>query len=665
MNTQKLSKFYKVLEFASNLVTFIEEKDVVLTADLEAQKQELLKSEPISASNDMIMFGNVSGQKSVTSEDVELRRILGKDRSVFRNSLLDVLIELHKKHSKLKSDSPSVAKQTSKVAADCILETGRRDSHDSPKGEISKSKVKSNLLMQSPNLHAQLPAQKHQMTLGTEATDALSASVQSPEEASFAKVTQQRDDYLERLGVLSAEMTQLQLTLSDIQKQRSEVSNKTAHEFQQMSNIIVELTKEKDAVVESSKQESEGMKIKIVELTKEIDSFKDARAFVIAETQDSKKTEHLLKHVDETCESSRLKRNDCLISLLTTTKSDAMCQTLDWKLTAIETVDASDTAKLSHMSVDTNSSSRETEPPISHADQNASSVAVTHDSEKLDQASSNISGKRHEVAGTVGAILNSKNCNRQTNISSSRIASVYDEFDESVNENRYSAASVPKIDLSRAFLLSVGEAQANHFQQNGPHLPRFQKLGLKNKADTSFEFSALHRPRMSKSAESLLTSIAPNSEVSFNAIAKKRKPGVAVIEIPNTLYIPASDFRQLPYTSRPSTSNHPNLFIGSDIRPETARPAIRASFNKPQRPSTARVGEGVSSSKRGNLLMRFNHQNQLQTSPSSPAIHLEPHNCSTRTLDVENQNFHDSSEMETDSVIVKEYLKGFKAAQPS
>jgi hypothetical protein len=162
-----------------------------------------------------------------------------------------------------------------------------------------------------------------------------------------------------------------------------------------------------------------------------------------------------------------------------------------------------------------------------------------------------------------------------------------------------------------------------------------------------------------------LTSIAPNSEVSFNAIAKKRKPGVAVIEIPNTLYIPASDFRQLPYTSRPSTSNHPNLFIGSDIRPETARPAIRASFNKPQRPSTARVGEGVSSSKRGNLLMRFNHQNQLQTSPSSPAIHLEPHNCSTRTLDVENQNFHDSSEMETDSVIVKEYLKGFKAAQPS
>jgi len=71
------------------------------------------------------------------------------------------------------------------------------------------------------------------------------ASAVQPDSESVSSFTRQRDDYMERIGVLSAEMNQLQITLKDIQKQRAEILTK--EDSDEMLMTIIDLKKSRDA----------------------------------------------------------------------------------------------------------------------------------------------------------------------------------------------------------------------------------------------------------------------------------------------------------------------------------------------------------------------------------------------------------------------------------
>jgi len=260
-------------------------------------------------------------------------------------------------------------------------------------------------------------------------------------------------------------------------------------------------------------------------------------------------------------------------------------------------------------------------------------------------------------------IFSTAHRNLQTNLLNQRVLSVFDEFDEGPRKNN---VSVPKIDLSKAFLHSIGQSQAQHFQQQGSYLPRFQKLGIKSKVEQKVDFQ-MHSQRMTKSEEELMAAIAPVAVSSNIAGSKKRVPGIAVLEIPNRFDIPASQFSQPPYTSRPSTSNHLGLFIGVDVRPETARSSNQHTGPQPHRPTFTRSADSKLSTRGAKVLQSVPSLRVagVRSSPTnqrtSPLNNTGSHFGDFLSVDVENS----FPEIGTHSAIIDEYLKDINLGLPS
>lgn len=663
MSTQKLSKFCKLLQFSNDLLSFIDHSEVVLPSDLECQRQDLFRNDPCFGNDDVIMFPEGHKvEKLLSSEDAELKRILGKQRTAFRDSLLDLLLQLQLKSSesqknlKTKNETKNSSKTIHEVDADRNAQ--RRDAHGSPKIEAATCKFKATVMMQSHGLlsaavspHSTQPVASH---ANVEHLKSLASGIQ-PDSESVSSLTRQRDDYMERLGILSAEMNQLQITLKDIQKQRAEMLTK--EDSDEMLMTILDLKKSRDTLHLQTKEKFEATTKNIIELTQERDMLKDEllrkHVHVLSAdsnhfgTTDSSQPEDdricspsliemkPFKNMASTsaphcCEIDNVGQKECALApelLLPTVikneMADACCQTIDdWLPTKVTQMDIKHSPELVEDFSATNQGQQLIEQKI---------VNNTRQSAEIQSAMKfHSSGSHHllenqiEIDGSSAAaaaarkIFDATYRNLQSNILQQRVTSAFDEFDEGVRADSQSAFQVPKIDLSKAFLQSVGEAQVSHFQQNGPYLPRFQKIAVKSKIEHKVGFTTPSHPEWTKDEKRTMGAIAPIVVSSSIMQSKKVRPTVSVLEIPNRFEIPASHFSQPPYTSRPSTSNHLGLFVGADIRPETARAPNTSSIPTPQRPLSARSAE-TRPSKRGAHVARGGplvHRSRVIPSPT-------------------------------------------------
>jgi len=129
-------------------LSFIDHSQVVLPSDLECQRQIFSETIHVLENDDVIMFPE--GHKvenSLSSEDAELKRILGKQRTGFRDSLLDLLLQLHQKGSESQEKSAKPKTETRNTLktiheADADRNVQRRDAHGSPKIEAATCKFK-------------------------------------------------------------------------------------------------------------------------------------------------------------------------------------------------------------------------------------------------------------------------------------------------------------------------------------------------------------------------------------------------------------------------------------------------------------------------------------------------------------------------------------------
>jgi hypothetical protein len=703
ISTQKLSKFYKVLQFSNDLLSFIDHVDLALTEDLESQKKELFSRDFASGSNDIIMFPEGHRvQNPMSSEDAELKRILGKDRKGFRNSLLDLLIEFHKKASEsqktLKTkqdghDEKQISKSSHEAATD--RDSSRRDLHDSPKSDHTKGKFKAIAISaQSQISSSPFSSPKFQSVAASPNIEPLVISsgvrsVVSVEDQSLANLTKQRDDYMERLSTLSAEMTQLQITCQDIQRQRAEMLAKTSEDSDEMAMTILELKRDKDAVFQQTNKKYAEMAEIIHDLKQEREELRNQlRQF--SEESTANAVQDSIQLQDDRCEhdhdvksykssksnssepgssTSKIESNSALrISY----HIDASCQTIeDWQSSKISQIEIkSNTERLSEsVGVTEMHTSSKIHPPVSKAQPSAEMLSIAKpQAAEFNKIESTLDLKAMTAAAQM--ILSATNRNLQTNFSNQRVQSFFDEFDESARNDAQGHVHVPKIDLSSAFLQSVGESQVHHFQQNGSYLPRFQKVAIKQKIEQNVGFSAPLQPRMTKNEENMIAEIAPAAISSGNMRAKKPRPGVSVLEIPNRFDIPASHFSRPPYTSRPATCKHSDLFIGADVRPETARPSMCVARPKPHRPISARSIEGNVSKRSAQIMRASFHSLEHVGAPPSPhhernPPHGTPQASNVARLHVDCLNVVEAPEIETHSSILNEYLNGISVGLPS
>jgi hypothetical protein len=676
ISTQKLSKFYKLLRFANDLLSFIDLGNLALPADLESQKQELFKENASSGGDDIMMFPEgYKVQKPMSSEDAELRRILGKERSGFRSSLLDLLLDFHRKCTEIQKHS-----RTNSAEKD----SHRRESHDSPKLEHSKGKFKAVVLMQAHSHSSPLSSPKVQPLTPSATFEQgvmpiiIQPGIASDEQSSVAILTKQRDEYMERLGTLSTEMAQLQISMKEIQKQRAEISAKTTEEYDEMTMTILDLKRENSNLALVSKNECDALNAKIFEVMQERDRLRDelgrvANAAVIDENtldqvDDLHKQEKAPLHHQRSSECAGihlLSRQQYDLDASSTTQTqktafDACCQTIEdciksSKLTQTEWRSSAGTRADSSSEI--NSNGKMEQPTFKmREDVQLPSSAKIQPSESI-------------APGASQMIFDATYRNVQTNIAQQRLSSVFDEFDESGHKDTHVPFCVPKIDLSNAFLQSVGEAQAHHFQQNGSYLPRFHKIAIKSKVEQNGASSAFSQARMTKSDESLMSAIAPLVASSGGVKSKIQRNAVSVLQIPSTFEVPASHFNQRPYTSRPSTSNHLSLFVGPDVHPETDRPSNRVLCVKPHRPTSTRSADG-NQSKRNAKLMREglmlpaarvlpSPTNQRNTQHCTPQVSKAPPNH------FDGHNVDESPGVGTRSSILNEYLQDISVGQAS
>jgi hypothetical protein len=727
--SQKLVKFSKLSNFASDLVSFVDQKDLALPKDLDSVKQELLENDPFFESEAIMMFpeGNQRVQKAGSSEDAELKRILGKDRAGFRNSLLELLLELQKKFSEGPKQSKSkqdnghdVKANASKTTQDISPErdSHRRDSHDVSKADHLKGKLKSAVSLHSPSLSSQPSGfSPNQASFQMTAMQlAKSSAVSAPEklqpivlpvnlethsipsslqltgqldDQSLANLTRQRDDYMERLSNLSAEMQQLQSSMKEIQRQRTEIMTKTKADSDEMAMTILELTHERNMLRDQlqlsveSKLTAESDRVDIAALIQQRDNYmeqlQELRGQIEILERESPSQPKLRNVVEMHVSSGKdlALEAESLAAILQVQKetADAMCQTIDLQTSkTVQMMDAKESSVAIHDPTVRNR--------VTQASQIADNVVLNSQqtfgpsitAKKQCSDSNEIDGSGHQENGpaihgpsaaTAAAqmIFSTAHRNLQTNLLNQRVLSVFDEFDEGPRKNN---VSVPKIDLSKAFLHSIGQSQAQHFQQQGSYLPRFQKLGIKSKVEQKVDFQ-MHSQRMTKSEEELMAAIAPVAVSSNIAGSKKRVPGIAVLEIPNRFDIPASQFSQPPYTSRPSTSNHLGLFIGVDVRPETARSSNRHTGPQPHRPTFTRSADSKLSTRGAKVLQSVPSLRVAgaRSSPTnqrtSPLNNTGSHFGDFLSVDVENS----FPEIGTHSAIIDEYLKDINLGLPS
>lgn len=709
MSTQKLSKFYKLLQFANDLLTFIENGDLTLPADLEFQKRDLFQKDLSSASNDIIMFPeNHKVQHPISTEDVELKRIFGKDRKGFRNSLLDLLLEFHRKNSetqksvKPKHESGQDSRHVSNTSTDIGIEkeAHRRDASESTKFDHSKSKVKAaGVATQSHNLSSPVASPKLQFSssAGNMEIPPVVSIVRASaplDDQSLATLTKQRDEYMERLNALSAELAQLQISMHDIHKQRAEMQAKSTKDFDEMAMTIFELKKDKDAVSAQTKRGYAHMSETIAELKQEREALRNQLSQFIFdeknENQDSPQLQDKAIGAQDMCDDSKAPHGPldktrqrvevpnirCFVADSVTEsdvtpspkyKTDASCQTIeDWQLSKHAPTDIKTSADRTNESLgvtDLPNNAMILSPAFKIYHQaTENSTAIKSQISHTNENGADLGGPA-AVTTAAQMIFEATNRNLQANFSNKRAQSVFDEFDERVSDVAQCAVHVPKIDLSSAFLMSVGETQAHHFQQNGSYLPRFQKVSIKQKIDQKVGLEAPSQSRFTKNSENLMSQIAPVIVSSSSIRAKKYRPGVSVLEIPPSAFdVPASHFSQPPYTSRPSTSNNMGLFIGADIKPETARSSNGPFRPNPHRPTTARSADG-NNAKRNAHIMRTNHDVHhigAAPSPSNPHTLSKDQHHQVETLEVE-----ESPGIGIKSSILNAYLNEIRIGQPS
>jgi hypothetical protein len=709
MSTQKLSRFCKLLQFSNDLLSFIDHSEVRLPSDLECQRQDLFRNDPCFGNDDVIMFPEGHKvEKLLSSEDAELKRILGKQRTGFRDSLLDLLLQLHQKGSESQKNvkTKNETKNSSKTIheADADRNAQRRDAHGSPKVEAATCKLKATAMMHGLLSAAVLPHSTQPVVLHTNVDHLKSlASAVQPDSESVSSLTRQRDEYMERLGVLSAEMNQLQITLKDIQKQRAEMSTK--EDSDEMLMTIIDLKKSRDALHVQTKEKFEATTKTIFELTQERDMLRDEllRKHVDVLSADSKHsyTKDASQPQDDQIDTPSLiemkpfknmsstsaphcreidngqkecaKAPDLLLpTAIKNEMADACCQTInDWLPTKVTQMDIKHSPELVEDFSATNQGQQLIEQQIVNNTRQGAQVQTAM--KFYSSGSHHLSENQIEMNGSSVAaaaarkIFDSTYRNLQSNILQQRVTSAFDEFDEGVRTDSQSTFQVPKIDLSKAFLQSVGETQVSHFQQNGSYLPRFQKVAVKSKIEHKVGFTMPSHPELTKDEKRTMGAIAPIVVSSSIMQSKKVRPTVSVLEIPNRFEIPASHFSQPPYTSRPSTSNHLGLFIGADIRPETARAPNSSSIPTPQRPLSARSAD-TRPSKRGAHVSRGGHLVHRSRVMPSPTRQCDVPNgtpqatASLQSADV--LHVDEAPGIGMHSFILNQYLNDISTGQP-
>jgi len=731
INSQKLLKFTQLSNFAKDLVTFIDQKDLALPKDLDSVKQELLRQDDSFDNEAIMMFpeGNHKSQKPISSEDADLRRILGKDRTGFRNSLLDLLLELQKKNSaesqklsKTKHDLGHDSKHASKHTQEHVpdRDSHRKDSHDVSKAEQLKGKLRSVVLLQSPSLSSHpvelSPSQASLSQLTMLQLAAKSSPSSAPEklqsavppaklethsipsnsqpmvqldDQSMASLTRQRDEYMERLTTLSAEMQQLQITVKDIQRQRTEIMTKTKADSDEMAMTILEITHERNTLrdqlavlvetnrtAETNRADAAALMQQRDEYLEKLQQLQGHQQILAITNPHTNLEENVEMHVSSGETLAVQAELSTVVFQAQKQTANAMCQTIDLQSSKI--VQMLETKEIPALNHDAKARMRAIQAPqiVEHSVLNSHQTTEQSMALKTQPSDANKIGAGHQENGTAALpaataaahmIFSATYRNLQTNLSNQRVASVFDEFDEGVRKDGQSVVSVPKIDLSQAFLESVGQTHANHFQQQSSYLPRFQKVAIRSKTEYKVDFQTQLSQRMTKSEEDLMAAIAPVAVSSSTARAKKPRPGIAVLEIPNRFDIPASQFSQPPYTSRPSTSNHLGLFIGVDIRPETARSSNSNPSAKPHRPASTRSADskpstrGAKVTQRASLFRVPDAKLSPTNQPSSPL-----HNTNNHLFEFLDMDGADgSAEIATHSEIIDEYLKEINVGLPS